>query len=365
MTGTSSPSIAQAVGSLLAKALVRRPVIVLVYHTVSPSPPAHVRHIYPAKSPDDFAADLRYLNKNCSPVSYPQVAAHFEGGPPLPRRAVLVSFDDGYAECFHHVRPLLLAHKTPCTFFLTTDLLDNRTMFYRNTYSLCVDAFQTLPPGEAAAVLKAAEERFGRTFSGGADFLRWLRSLEYTRQDDLDAVCAILRVDVGGVLEERRPYLTTEQAQTLAADGFALGAHGRGHAKLNLLGRRAQGEEILASCQAVQALSGQEQVPFAFPFSGYGVPREFLVGLRAEHPFLGLFFDSHGLRYSRAPVIHRVWTDPPPAPGGPASNLKQLLDAAYRDALSWRWRYLWNVFRARLRARGSDGPGSGKRSPGP
>lgn len=339
----------QSMGTLLSRVLIRRPVIALVYHAISPVPPAHVRHIFPSKSPEMFDADLEFLRTHYNPVSYPQVAAHMAGGRPLPPRAVMITFDDGYAECFHRARPLLLEHRVPCTFFLTTDLIDNRSMFYRNKYSLCVDAFQALQPERTAALLRAAAERFDRTFPDEEVFLRWLRSLKYTRQGELEAVCAMLEVNLERVLEEDQPYLTTAQVQALAAEGFTLGAHGRNHAKLNLLDEKDQKQEILESCRAVAGLSEQEEVPFAFPFSGYGISRPMLVRLRAEHPWLGLFFDSHGLRYSRRPVLHRVWADPPPGPGGGPSNLGQLLDAAYRDALSWRWKYLWSMFFARLK----------------
>ena len=80
--------------------------IVLCYHEVR----ADVRDY-----PDPFAVDeaslvaqLGWLRGNgYTPVSLDQIVAARRGGPPLPPRAVLLSFDDGYLSFYTRVYPLL------------------------------------------------------------------------------------------------------------------------------------------------------------------------------------------------------------------------------------------------------------------
>ncbi len=122
----------------------------------------HVRHIYPVVPAADFEAALLYLKENYSFVSYAQLHAHIFEGAPLPPRAVHLSFDDGYAECFAVVRPLLLKYEIPGTFFITTGLIDNKILFYRNKQSLCVERL-TVGTLERLTASRVSSPRFSGT----------------------------------------------------------------------------------------------------------------------------------------------------------------------------------------------------------
>ena len=145
--------------------------------------------------------------------------------------------------------------------------------------------------------------------------------------------------------------MTSSEVGELAAAGHTIGAHGRRHPKLNSLPQDAQAEEIIESCRAVQTLTGQDQVPFAFPFSGYGVKRPFLARLQKEHQEVGTFFDSKGVRLDKAAILNRIWADPPADPET-GTNLPHLIHEAYQENARWRPRYLTSTLGARLRGGG-------------
>ncbi|HEY0037645.1 MAG TPA: hypothetical protein VGB66_13200, partial [Longimicrobium sp.] len=90
--------------------LLPREVIGLCYHVVSDRPLPHIMPLYPFKSVAQFDADLRWLKRRYRVVSHPELLHARETGRPLGPRAVYLSFDDGYAECFSVARPLLLEH---------------------------------------------------------------------------------------------------------------------------------------------------------------------------------------------------------------------------------------------------------------
>ncbi|MBE9524380.1 MAG: polysaccharide deacetylase family protein, partial [Chloroflexi bacterium] len=125
--------------------LVRRSSIDVFYHAVSDDQMTHVCHLYSVVPETDFIAALGYLKAHYQFVSYQLLHAHRIHGAPLPKNAVHLSFDDGFSECFSVVRPLLLKHQIPCTFFVTTDWLDNQAMFYRNKISLCIEELRISP----------------------------------------------------------------------------------------------------------------------------------------------------------------------------------------------------------------------------
>ena len=53
-----------------------------------------------------------------------------EGGAPLPKNPVMITFDDGYRECIDVVLPILKRHGGKATFFITTDHMNERRMFW-------------------------------------------------------------------------------------------------------------------------------------------------------------------------------------------------------------------------------------------
>ena len=109
----------------------------------------------------------------------------------------------------------------------------------------------------------------------------------------IDQVCEILGIEIQKYLDTHKPYLTSEQIEFLASDGFTIGAHSKTHPRLGLLAKEDELEqEIVTSCKTIMNMTKKAQIPFAFPFSGYNVDRTFLGRLIARHEFIKLFFDS-------------------------------------------------------------------------
>lgn len=315
--------------------LVPREVIGFCYHVVADRPLPHVRRMYAFKSPAQFEADLLFLKRNFRVVSYPELLEARAAGRPVGPDAVFLSFDDGYSECFSAVRPLLLQHGLPCTFFVATGVLDNARMLHFNKVSLCMEALERLGPAAGEEALRALEGELGRPLRGYADFQAWVHSFDAGTHPALDGFCERLGVDVEGWLREHRPYLTRDEVRQLARDGFTIGGHTRWHLHLGSQSDGALVEaEIVESCREVAELTGSsEPVPFAFPYDADGVDRGFLRDLRRRHPFLGLFFGTRGLSLDADFLINRMISDAPPRWGRQGTNLPAYFRTTYLDEL--------------------------------
>lgn len=93
---------------------------VLTYHRVERSdanPPPYPGVTIP---PDIFAEQMRYIREHYHVVSAEVLidAVHARGG--LPRRSVLVTFDDGYRDFRDHAWPVLKALEIPVVLFVPT-----------------------------------------------------------------------------------------------------------------------------------------------------------------------------------------------------------------------------------------------------
>ena len=311
--------------------IVRRKVINLFYHLVSDQPQPHVRHLYPYRPVELFEQDLVHIKRHYQPISYSQLVGGKFNDRGEQKPAVHISFDDGFAECFNFARPLLLKYGIPCTFFLTTNFIDNASMYYRNKVSLCIEKVLNGQEGPTADDLAMVSAEFGSDLANREEFVSWIKSI--TDESVVERICKILGLDTDQYLIDHKPYLTRSQILTLAADGFSLGAHSRRHQKLVRLSQPEMEAEIVGSCQEVAELTGQTSVPFSFPNSGDGLDRQFLRDLRHSHPEIGLVFDTKGLKPNQDGIINRIWVEAPRLNPDGKSKLPAIVKHAYRDYL--------------------------------
>lgn len=312
--------------------LVKRDFTAIFYHAVSDNNMAHVQHLFPVVPVAEFMNALAYLKESYTFVSYDQLHDYVVGGTPLPLKAVHLSFDDGFAECYTVVRPILLEQQIPCAFFLTTDWLDNHMLYFRHQISLCVHHAQGLQVHDMDILLEEINQRFNVLLTDLTGFTKWITQFRTPEDQILNSVCSNLGIDVQSYLENYQPYLTNEQIQQMHAEGFTIGSHGVSHRKLGSISSEDVKAEIVESCRTIQGITGQKIVPFSFPQSAADVNRAQLANLLERYPFIGLLFDSKDMRKDNAFLINRVWAERPITPDRELLPLPEILKHAYQDA---------------------------------
>jgi peptidoglycan/xylan/chitin deacetylase (PgdA/CDA1 family) len=94
---------------------------ILCYHRLGTSPARMI------VTRDSFAAQLEYLaNNGYTVVRLSQVLDFLQGTGRLPKKAVVITFDDGSASVYQYAYPLLRKHNFPATVFLYTDVIGGR-----------------------------------------------------------------------------------------------------------------------------------------------------------------------------------------------------------------------------------------------
>jgi peptidoglycan/xylan/chitin deacetylase (PgdA/CDA1 family) len=299
------------------------------YHSFTITPIPHIAPLFGCKSPEELKRDLIYLKSHYRFVSHDGIVAHRENGYRLPPKAVAVSFDDGFVECFTVARPLLLAQGIPATFFVCKSFIDNQALMFRNKVALCVSRIASATREEMSGFSTALRARFGLTAKSPADMQAWLFGLDFAKRHIIDAACECLGIDVQAFLRDRRPYMSRDQIAQLHADGFTIGAHTTDHPEL---GRLADWNEVRRqvreSCDVVRAITGRTRVPFAFPFNGLNLPHAALRALRDETGSIDLMYDTNNRKDSSF-IVNRICCDTPQGASGEHSNLPKLLRRAH------------------------------------
>jgi len=97
------------------------PISILMYHQVGPfaSPSSHRAGYCHVRR---FAVQMAYLKRlGYAVIPLDDAVAGLFDGAPLPRRAVVLTFDDGYQNFAEHAAPILRRHGFPATVFLVAE----------------------------------------------------------------------------------------------------------------------------------------------------------------------------------------------------------------------------------------------------
>lgn len=268
-------AIAKLIPFWIYRLFIKRKSVIFCYHVVSDSPLQHIA-AYRYKNSGNFENDILYLQKNFRLYSYAEFKECLGARLSLREQGALLTFDDGLAQSFTVIRQILLKHRVPAVFFVSTDFIDNK---------------------------KLHKEQISFLTASG--------------------------IDAANYLKEYKPFLSANQIRILYSEGFTIGAHGLTHTRLDLLSETEAEKEIVESARIIMELTGAGTVPFAFPYSGLYLDRDFLQRIKEKYSFIDLFFDSKHLRKDRDFVQNRVWVD--------ETSIRGALCHAYLDCLLYRF----------------------------
>jgi len=257
--------------------------IVVTYHYVRPSrgrPSEGIQGI----SPDGLAAQLGPLGMAGDFVSVSQVRDAMQGGRPLPRRALLVTFDDGLREQVDYALPVLDRLGIPAIFFVNTWPIANRAVSTVHKIHLLL---AHTSPGTFRALLTAEgrrqgiEVRFGVEPRDAAISYPWdsheVAQLKYFLnhqlgpdvKDALVAPCFRYAFGDDEAIISRALYMDLDQLRVLGTRGY-LGTHGDRHLPLGRLSGRAVRESVRVSLHTLVEWTGVRPFALAYPFGSLG-----------------------------------------------------------------------------------------------
>jgi peptidoglycan/xylan/chitin deacetylase (PgdA/CDA1 family) len=244
------------VGSTLALASHGR-LSILIFHRVLREPDP----LLPAEpTAADFDALLAHLKGRFSVLPLGDAVDRLHRGA-LPRAALAITFDDGYADNLSVAAPLLRKHGVPATLFIATGYLDGGIMWndrviaaFRSTSKTKIDlterglgVYATTTDGERRA---------------GMDAL--LRELKYRASAERERLAQAV-LDAADVAVPASPMLTSDGVRSLASYGIDVGAHTITHP---ILARTSAGDawrEIAEGKRALESIAGRPVTLFAYP----------------------------------------------------------------------------------------------------
>jgi peptidoglycan/xylan/chitin deacetylase (PgdA/CDA1 family) len=239
----------------------------LTYHRVAD--PAAAPWLYPgliSATPAAFEEQMRVLSRDFRPISMHELLAAHYGKAPLPRRAVLVTFDDGYRDFAEHAWPVLSELGIPVTLFVPSSYPNSPGLsfwwdrLWAALTSLSEGAQLETPCGVLSVSSAAKRLEIAR------QLIDWHKRLPHDESmASVDAIC-----EKSGTVAGERSSLSWDELRGLAADGVTLSPHSRTHPLLTRVPDSVMRAEIEGSRDdLLRQLNGVESAVarnvFAYP----------------------------------------------------------------------------------------------------
>ena len=233
---------------------------ILIFHRVhpqrDPQAPGEV-------TTREFDALCGWLRRWCEVLPLRQAVAALKGGR-LPRRAVAITFDDGYRDNHDEALPVLRRHGLPATFFVASSFLDGGRMWndtvieaVRHARGAALDLTGT--PAYSLGVLPLAGEGARphalRAIIGLAKYLA-----PAERQRCVDAVAERAQAELPADL-----MMSSEHVRALHQAGMEIGAHTTTHPILKGMPAQQVRAEIDDNRRALAQITGHAPTLFAYP----------------------------------------------------------------------------------------------------
>ena len=263
-------------------------VSIIMYHYVRDLKQGRFRDIK-GLDIDLFNGQIQYLVKNYNVITMDELINSIDNNDPLPPKAVLLSFDDGYNDHIDNVFPVLSKHKIQGSFYpsakivLNNEVLDvNKIHFILasvgDKFILINEIFKKVDEYRQAYGLDKNETYFstyaiaGRYDTKEVIFIK--RMLQVVLAEKLrNIICNYLfskYVTADEHAFSKELYMNVDKIKYLLSEGMHIGSHGHDHYWLGSLSKEKQEYEIDRSIEFLQLIGcDMKRWTMCYPYGNY------------------------------------------------------------------------------------------------
>ncbi len=283
----------------------QRKIILPFYHTVSNYGLPHIGNLYSVRNVKTFQNDLEYFCKYFEPVSIEQLHDTIDQGRFIRKPLFHLSFDDGLKEFYSIIAPVLEQKGIPATVFVNNKFIDNKELFYRYKINLILNKLKI---EKNQTLINEVTKKLQTESKHNNDLTKVLWSLTYNNITIINEIAQLAGVDFNLYLQNKKPYLTTNEINDLIKRGFSIGSHSMDHPFFKHINSKQQQDQILESFTDLERKFNITKRYFSFPFSDEKVDAEFFRWLHQEENcrlsfgISGLKDDVTGFHLHRIPM---------------------------------------------------------------
>jgi peptidoglycan/xylan/chitin deacetylase (PgdA/CDA1 family) len=238
-------------------------ITVLIYHHVLIG-----NNLFDNNSVDKacFRWQMRLIKRIFNVITLDQAVEFLNQGV-IPRRAIVITFDEGYTDNLTHAQPILQEYDLPCTYFITGAAITsghlwnediNHALEYTHNTSLDLQMFDlgvlsTLTHEDKRSTASIIIEKF--KYQTPSVQAQWVKQL----------------ILIAGSPSAPRQLLTAQQLLELSnCKGVTIGCHTMTHPMFSYISAEVAKQDVLDCKQYLTELVKKPIEHFAYPYGEYG-----------------------------------------------------------------------------------------------
>lgn len=252
---------------------LRHDIRILAYHRVLEQAEPEGFRFDPAlvsASAEAFREQLRVIRRHHAPLRFDELADMLDRGRAPPKRAVLITFDDGYDDNHRVAFPLLREAGLSAMFFVSTGHIDSGRPFAYDwlVHMLSVTTAPRLVLPELGIDVPIAPSLAARRSLAAfvLDRMKVLGALE--QQALVERLEGEWGLPASAGHPDCRP-MDWDMVRAMHDGGMEIGSHGIDHLMLAKLPPERMRAEVLNSKRTLDAELGQPVVAISYPVGGY------------------------------------------------------------------------------------------------
>jgi peptidoglycan/xylan/chitin deacetylase (PgdA/CDA1 family) len=227
----------------------------VLYHAIAPSESDFERGLDVITHPEKFASHIQYLDRHYDIIDLDTMLRG-----KMPRRPLLITFDDFYKSVMTAAREVLKPKEIPSVFFVNPSLVRHDAIGLDNLLAFCVNRFGLASVCEVAGVAKGSLSGVGDLIADVASTYSSARRGELS--SDLMSAFGPGPEDLGA----RSAVIEPSDLRECAALGMEIGNHTATHVHGRSLGFEELKSEISESREKLEALAGSPIRAFSLPY---------------------------------------------------------------------------------------------------
>lgn len=253
-------------GYSFLRALNRVQVAILMYHRVGNQESLST---VPPIRPQDFETQIAHLCRLFEVIHLDRLVQSIQGEKGLPKRAVVITFDDGYKDNYICAYPILKRYNVPATIFLTTGHIGTTNPFWWDKVAYIIEnsTRATFDLDELGTYSLRSSSEKSKTISrivGG------LKKVEDQKKELLiERLVNTLGMPLPANLG-KECILSWDDVREMNNGGIAFGTHSVTHRSLTKLSLKQAEHEIIQSKKDIEERLGQAVTAFSYPYGQFG-----------------------------------------------------------------------------------------------
>ncbi len=279
----------------LLRKLADRDLVVVNYHSILNSDYDSEINKQPYRTAEQFDRDMAFFRKHYNIVNLKQITDHKKHGKKLPENSLAITFDDGLAQVYNLLRPILKKHSIPAIIFINPAFINQADMHFKRKINLLVENIK-----DNDKLRKGAEAALAKHNIDTSDVVDAVNNLNYYQTEIINEVAKAIGISFADYLKTHPLYLTDSEITTMIDEGFGFGGHSWDHPNYKEITIDEQIEQTIKSTAHTTNRYNLSYRVFAFPYRDFHVRKELFDKISSD---IDLTFGTHGMVDDEIPFM--------------------------------------------------------------